>query len=52
MSSTIGDLKGGKFNIAEAGRTLSLDEVSRVRGQLEEVDLKASNLEVENRRLK
>ena len=38
MERTIGDLRSGKFNVAEGGRALSSEESNRLRVQLNEMD--------------
>ena len=51
MEKTLGDLKAGRFNMAEGGRALSENEVQRLKSQLEEVDSLNSELMKKNQKL-
>lgn len=52
MERTIGDLKGGRYNMAEGGREFSNEELNRLKSQLSEVDQRNTDLTKENHKLR
>ena len=52
MERTIGDLKSGKYSVAEASRMVGQDEAGRLKHQLDEADQQMDELRRENQRMK